>query len=50
MFAGHAEPSRWELRITDLFRRQHEEWERFHIHEDACVDPRSLDDVLSQLP
>jgi hypothetical protein len=50
MFAGREEPRRWEMRITDLFRRQDSKWERFHIHEDACVDPRSLDDVLAQLP
>ncbi len=50
MFAEREESRRWELRITDLFRRQGETWERFHIHEDACVDPRGLDDVLSQLP
>jgi hypothetical protein len=50
MFAGREEPRRWELRITDLFRREAGTWERFHIHEDACVDPRSIDAVLAQLP
>ena len=50
MFAGHEDPTRWELRVTDLFRRQNETWERFHIDEDACVAPRGLDDVPSQLP
>ena len=49
-FRGLDQPRRWELRITDLFRRNVDGWERFHIHEDACVDMRGLDAVLAQLP
>jgi ketosteroid isomerase-like protein len=48
-FAGHDGLRRWELRITDLFRRRDDGWERFHIHEDACVDSRRVDDLIAHL-
>jgi ketosteroid isomerase-like protein len=48
-FAGQDGLRRWELRVTDLFRRTDDGWERFHIHEDACVDTRRPDELIGDL-
>jgi hypothetical protein len=49
-FAGRAEPARWDLRVTELFRSVEGEWQRFHRHADPLVDPHGLDEVLGLLP
>lgn len=48
-FAGYEEPRRWDLRITDLFRYTDAGWQRFHIHEDVCVDFRSPGTLIAEL-
>lgn len=48
-FAGRAEPSRWELRVTEIFQRSDDGWRRTHRHADPLVDRQSLADVLRLL-
>lgn len=40
---------RWDLRVTELFRRRAGEWERFHRHADPLVDVRPLRDAAALL-
>jgi hypothetical protein len=44
-FAGQTEPARWDLRVTEVFRRVGETWERVHRHADPLVDMRPLANV-----
>ena len=48
-FVGRSEPARWDLRVTELFRKTHSGWERFHRHADPLVDLHSLDEMLALL-
>jgi hypothetical protein len=48
-FAGRDTPSRWELRVTELFRSHDDRWIRIHRHADPLVDLHTLDDVTSLL-
>jgi hypothetical protein len=48
-FAGHEEPHRWELRVTELFRREGSNWVRFHRHADPLVGRYPLDELLRLL-
>ena len=48
-FAGYDEPRRWELRVTELFRREGSEWVRFHRHADPLVDFHPLGELLGLL-
>jgi hypothetical protein len=50
MFPGAAEPARWDLRVTELFRLVDSAWERFHRHADPLVDIHALDEVVTLLP
>jgi hypothetical protein len=49
LFADRDDPSRWELRVTELFRRTDSSWDRFHRHADPLVDPHPLDEMLHLL-
>lgn len=49
VFAGRTAPSRWELRVTEVFRRAGAEWSRVHRHADPLVDFHPLDEVLAVL-
>ena len=48
-FADRSEPTRWDLRVTELFRQNGESWERFHRHADPLVDMHGVDEVLNLL-
>jgi hypothetical protein len=48
-FTGRLDQTRWDLRVTELFRRNGGSWERFHRHADPLVDGHSLDEVLRLL-
>jgi hypothetical protein len=48
-FAGRPNQTRWDLRLTELFKRNGDSWERFHRHADPLVDVHSLDEVLRLL-
>jgi hypothetical protein len=48
-FKGRPEPARWDLRVTELFRKTDSGWERFHRHADPLVDLHSLDEMLALL-
>ena len=49
-FAGRTTPARWELRVTELFRRgSDDQWERFHRHADPLVDVHALDEMVARL-
>jgi hypothetical protein len=40
-FKGNADPSRWDLRVTEVFERRNSEWVRVHRHADPLVDHHS---------
>ena len=48
-FVGRDTPTRWDLRVTELFRKNGDDWERFHRHADPVVDGHQLDDLLPLL-
>ena len=48
-FVGRSEAVRWDLRVTELFRRSAGDWVRFHRHADPLVDFHPLDEVLALL-
>ena len=46
-FVGRRDSVRWDLRVTELFRRSGGDWIRFHRHADPLVDVHALDEVLA---
>lgn len=45
-FPGREEPCSWNLRTTQVFRREGTQWERLHRHADPLHERRSLDETL----
>lgn len=45
-FPGRAEPCSWNLRTTQVFRRDGDKWIRLHRHADPLHERRSLDETL----
>ena len=48
-FLGRPCETRWELRVTELFRHDDTGWERFHRHADPLVEGHTIDEVLKLL-
>jgi hypothetical protein len=44
-FRDRNETERWDLRVTELFKRNGDVWERFHRHADPLVEVHGLDDI-----
>jgi hypothetical protein len=49
VFKGAPEERRWDLRVTEVFRREVPDWERVHRHADPLVDRRPLNEVAALL-
>jgi hypothetical protein len=45
-FKGRDEPLPWVLRVTQVYRRQGDEWRRVHRHADPLIHKISIDEVL----
>jgi ketosteroid isomerase-like protein len=48
-FVGRDEPHAWVLRVTEVYRRDGNEWRKVHRHADPLVYPRSLEETLALL-
>jgi ketosteroid isomerase-like protein len=46
---GEDAERRWELRVTEVFRKSEGGWERVHRHADPLVDRRPLSEVAALL-
>lgn len=49
LFAGETEERRWDLRVTEIFRRTPAGWERVHRQADPLVDRRTIPEVATLL-
>lgn len=47
LFEGRDEPHRWNLRTTQVFRREGDRWIRLHRHADPLDQRRTLDQTLA---
>lgn len=50
VFAGKSVEDRWDLRVTEIFQREDDEWVRIHRHADPLVDRHQLSELLALLP
>jgi ketosteroid isomerase-like protein len=48
-FAGRDELHRWELRVTEVFEREADDWRIIHRHADPLLPYRTMDEVLALL-
>lgn len=48
-FAARPDPQPWNLRTTQIFRRDADRWVRLHRHADPLLELRSLEETLSLL-
>ena len=48
-FAGRDHVHPWNLRVTEVFKRDGETWRRLHRHADPLVKRRSLEETLALL-
>lgn len=48
-FEGRSEPHAWNLRTTQVFRRDGNRWVRLHRHADPLLSRRSLEATLALL-
>jgi hypothetical protein len=48
-FEGRDEPHPWLLRVTEIYQRQGDEWQRLHRHADPLTRPRPLEETLELL-
>lgn len=49
VFAGETDERRWDLRVTEVFRRTPSGWERVHRQADPLVDRHTIPEVAALL-
>lgn len=49
VFQGEAAERRWDVRVTEIFRRTGSEWERVHRQADPLIDRRPPQEIAERL-